>query len=246
MLPKRFLVVNNMHAHTICVCLIAQYLHQWGPKQAHKPTNTNFTFDDTQIWFQANTPSQYDFANLNLPSGSTTGSPFITASNYVMDFESYSSTDTSGVPVWEVPAAGDITTAGGDISVACACSVTSDQATCTISAFDTITGKIKWSIALADQSVVDAGVSPDGTTVTLLTVFALPPYPSSNFTTLVTDFDAVSGAQLGSWTGPEGMQGRALVVTDSLFAIVDTSVRVVQPVKADCCRGILASHRGPT
>ncbi len=102
--------------------------------------------------------SQYDFANLNLPSGSTTGSPFITASNYVMDFESYSSTDTSGVPVWEVPAAGDITTAGGDISVACACSVTSDQATCTISAFDTITGKIKWSIALADQSVVDAGV----------------------------------------------------------------------------------------
>ncbi len=82
--------------------------------------------------------------------------------------------------------------------------------------------------------------------MTLLTVFALPPYPSSNFTTLVTDFDAVSGAQLGSWTGPEGMQGRALVVTDSLFAIVDTSVRVVQPVKADCCRGILAAHRGPT
>jgi len=65
---------------------------------------------------------------------------------------------------------------------------------------------------------LDIGVSPDGTTVSGLFYVG---------DTQVVDWDVASGDQLGVWTNPNDGGGRALVVANTVFAVIDDATMVI-------------------
>jgi len=80
------------------------------------------------------------------------------------------------------------------------------------------TGKVLWVKYLKYVEVIDLGFSPDGTTVTGL---------FWNGNTVVYDWDVTSGNQLGQWMNTADGGGRALVVSNSVFAVIDEATLVI-------------------
>jgi len=105
--------------------------------------------------------------------------------------------------------------------------MTPDKSTCTVTAWDIVTGKERWTRLVTDVEGADVGVSPDGQTVTALLIAGPAPFPTKIPHARVIDWDANTGVKLGQWDGPDGMAGRALVVTNTLFAVVDLATIVV-------------------
>lgn len=134
---------------------------------------------------------------------------------------------TSPKQIWSIDGQGYLCAAGGKLSVTALCAVDATSAVCNVTAFETSSGKIVWTKQLNNGAVVSLSISPDGTVVSALYISALPPYPASNFTSQVMEWDSATGKSRPTWTGPYGMGGRALVSSNSLFAIVDTETVVL-------------------
>jgi len=128
---------------------------------------------------------------------------------------------------WGVQGVGFRSAAGDEIAAGMRCAYTATEAYCLVTVWEIITGKEKWSKNITGVEMSDIGVSPDGLTVTALFAAGPPPYPMQSGHARVIDWEAATGKQLGIWDGPDGMEGRALVVTNSLFAVVDLATVIV-------------------
>jgi len=128
-------------------------------------------------------------------------------------------TVTNPKSLWEVNGVGYIESSNGMV-VAGAISAESEmwgyQTNLTV--WNAQTGKVLWVKFLKYVEVVDLGVSPDGTTVTGL---------FWNGNTVVYDWDVTSGAQLGQWINNADGGGRALVVSNTVFAVIDVATLII-------------------